>query len=370
MKTIFKRTLLAIAMTGLVTTSALAAPISSKPLTGSQINGYIPYMESIGTRMVVGGLKDGQGNWTGLEVGDVIDIPSHLTAAQLTALGLENNFILGDKDGDPKAAKAGEFTINGVTYPGSKEFDVKWYAIEPAEGKTWETVASWEDVVPTELDGAFYDENQNSKSLIVPAEAAGKRIGFIATPTTETGVPFQGVPVKAWDLSKIWNQTPPTEPGECEPGTPGCSDNGTPGVDNPGGGGGDVGAPAGVVTIYDGKTNKLVKPGDALFVDRTYYATIQIKDGAVYREPTTTELETLAWNITSSTDGTVVASYKAGESTRVSTTANGQAATGFNKYEFTTQKTNADALDDLKVLAPNYSEQGFSLSVTLDSNVN
>lgn len=362
MNKLLKRSLIAMTLAGVMTSSAFAATLESSKvgITQGGIKGWQPYMQSIGTKMISGGKDDGNGVFLPA-VGSVIEIPTYATSEDL--------FKFIDKDGDIPAGLGYATLPNGAA--AQKEFRVEWYAIVAKNGD-WNAVQSWDDVtatlIPTEIAPAGLNEkNKNSATLVVPETAIGARLGFIAYPESETGIPSTGVPVKAWDLSQVWTQTPPTNPGECVEGDPDCSDNGTPGGENPGGGGGEVQPSEFAINIYDATTNLVVKPGDELLVEKTYFATIRINNGDnTYREPTATELESLKWNLVDK-DGVVVDSYgfdhprvdiKSGETF---------GPDKFVKYKFTTQTTNADSADKFGQIAPNFSEQGFGLYVTLET---
>lgn len=373
MKKTLKVSLLSLAIMGFTTSAFAATTLTSQPLTGTAIKGYIPHINSIGTRVVLGGQKDANGNLLSVNVGDVIEVPTYLTADELVAMGLQTeHFDFGDLDGDAPASLGKDFLDTaGNSHTGTQEFLIEWYAITPKDAKAWDAVASWNDVDATVLPGAFYQENTVSKALVIPAEAGGKRIGFKATPVSEFGLPNKGVPIYAWDLNKFWKQNPPNKPGDCLLANDECSDKdnqGTPNGENANGGGGVIGTPDGVVNIFNAD-GTLVKPNDSLFVNSTYYATIQVKDGENYREPTEDELKSLKWYVTDET-GTPVATYTAADSTRVKgTAAEAKSPTGFNKYEFSTQTKNTDAADLLKNREPNFSEQGLSLKVEIEVDV-
>lgn len=359
MKILMKRSLLAITLATLTTTSAFAAQVGSGQfgLQNGGIQGWRPYMASIGSKIVVGGQDNGNGGLIPT-VGTVIEIPTYTTGDVL--------FKFIDKDGDIPAGLGYGTLPNGSD--ASKEFRVEWYIIEADD---WNAVTSWDDLTnATKIETAIADggnvKNANSHTLVVPEGAAGKRLGFIAYPESEYGVPANGNPVKAWDLSKIWTQTEPTEPGECVVGDKDCEDNGNGnGGDNNNGGGGEVVASEYAITLYDAKTNLPLKPDSKLTINQEFFATIRIKDGETYRDPSSAELATLTWNMLDS-QGNVKFAY-AETSGRL-----GQAPEGETfgpdklvKYTFTTQSKNTDAAVDLQTMEPNFSEQGFGLSVTL-----
>ncbi|MFC0178733.1 hypothetical protein [Thorsellia kenyensis] len=373
MKIMIKRTLVAIALTSALTSTGFAATISSSPLVDSKIQGYRPYMAAIGSNIVTGGKADpSKPGYILPQVGAIIEIPSYAES---------NLFRFVDKDGDLVAKLGSQFTLpNGNTVTGKEEFLVDWFVIEPKDGFKFpdqigdeQNVASWDDLVAVKIETDFVAGNKNSHSLIVPESASGKRLGFIATPTSENGYPNKGTPVKAWDLSKIWTQKEVVDPGECLIGStdPSCTEEGKPdGGDNPTGGGGSISAPEGFINIFNARTNTVVKSGDPLTVDTTYYAVIRIKssDGVSYRDPTEEELNTIKWNIVDPTDSeTIIASYTVEDTESVNNDSDLVGPGGAKVYEFRTQKINADAKDPLQITPPNYSEQGWGLKVTIET---
>lgn len=370
MKINIKRTLLVTLIAGL-TSSAYAAEIKTSTLgidpslaaekTG--IQGWRPYMAAIGSQVVFGGQQEGDKIIP--TVGTVIEIPTYATGSEL--------FKYVDKDGDISAGLGMGITLADKQLA-KTEFSVEWYIIEPKSGN-WDAVGSWADLnaelIDTAAIGAGNNSlNQNSKTVVVPENAAGKRIGFIATPTSEYGSPKIGQPIKAWDLSKIWTQTEPTEPGECDPSVTDCEDNGNGnGGDNNNGGGGTVIATDYQINVYDAKTNTPVLPTTKLRVGQEFFATIRIKqvDGEgkeTYRDPTTDELDSLKWNMVNA-NGEIIAYYdKDSDRLNVDDEKFSYAGQELTKYTFATQTTNEDAAEELKSVTP-FSEQSYGLQVVL-----
>ncbi|SES77539.1 hypothetical protein [Thorsellia anophelis] len=371
----------------------------------TEIYGSSPYFDSIGSKViksdrVIDGVLQ-------ISVGAMIEVPSHEYEFNSQIKNPFFSFI--DHDNDVA-------TVLGNDSPGSLPTDlipskftqVRWFIIEAAEGykfadevsKSGEIITRWTPeqirIVSEITDGRnvnFFTDNKNSKSLIVPEAAVGYRIGFWVLPETENGIPNAGNWIKVFDLNKFFSQKAPSGPGPGEwtdtnhPHNPdpdiacinlNC---GIPSVDNPGGGGGLVTGADWIINIYDvidpddPSKDILADTSDTARVNHEYYATIRILEdnsvegiGAVYRDPTEKELETLEWEIINlETDETIASYSEKNNPTRVNNNA-GTITIGaqtFKRYWFKTQFTNAEAQQILQETGPQYSEQGWGIRVKI-----
>lgn len=106
-----------------------------------------------------------------------------------------------------------------------EESQLTWYLLDP-KGQPWDTITQWEDLEATEITrsafpGSLIPPDRTHLStktdlLVVPAEAKGKRIGFIYTPHSATGQPSSGSPIKVWDLNYIFGQNEPPYKGSVQ----------------------------------------------------------------------------------------------------------------------------------------------------------
>ncbi|SET32725.1 hypothetical protein [Thorsellia anophelis] len=95
--------------------------------------------------------------------------------------------------------------------------NVKWYILDSGD-KNWFSITSWDELNAVEITneqfpGSILPPNPNSPSkfsnaLVIPEAALNKRIGFVYTPISHTGLPKFGPPIKVWDLNYYWGQQP------------------------------------------------------------------------------------------------------------------------------------------------------------------
>lgn len=349
-------------------------------IVASEIEGHPPYFDSIGSRIVQGGIE--QAGSLKIAVGTQLEVPSYLSLDEPDSAF----YRFRDKDNDPSALKGIGNLPNGSA--GTKTVPIEWYVIkaktgfrfadEPAE--KGELITAWQDdQIETlqALTGFYRPQNSNSFTVIIPESALGYRIGFKALPTSEYGVPDTGRWLTAWDLNFFYQQNPVLEPGAIDPDD--CSvigDCGQPTDPNLQGGGGVVALPDYAITIYDQSTDMPVTDQAKLKVNHTYFATIRIKDAASQRlrEPNQVELASLKWNIVSAPDKEnikIVASYDRNSERFINKSDNPSTELAVNgdryvKYFFSTQLNNLDADAVLQSLPPNFSEQGFGLQVAIE----
>lgn len=212
--------------------------------TGPQlIEGYYPYMASVGAELLTSVVRDDKidnypwvlndDNTKGPTVGSIAYIPdifcsvkrSDIDAAKADpSIGqFFNNFNLIDQDNDI----CDNNPLTGVA--------VKWYMLDDVEN--WNDNLTWEALNPVEIPSEYVirtgsdaakrlQQKHTFPPLIsqplslntldaveIPAAALGKRIGFILVPQTKTGNPREGMPVKVWDLNKYFAQNPPSKVG-------------------------------------------------------------------------------------------------------------------------------------------------------------
>lgn len=381
----------------LISVQLSAAQIITKK-AGSQVVGYIPYFSSIGSTVVSSEKANEQGTLQ-IAIGAQIEVPSYLYHPDADKMNLYYNLL--DEDGDigPLVGNTEvDFStlFDGLFTP-IQNAKVRWFIIEAADGYRFadesiddkpntSLIEQWTTdsvKIIEELPGVYTATNQSSPSVIVPEQAEGYRLGFWALPETENGEPRVGKWVKAFDLNYLYAQQAPKFPTDKTDTDEGCLTKscGNPTVENPGGGGGVVTGAAWIINIYDGENNRLVARNAPIKVDHEYFATIRIKDnsnGNAYRDPTPEELETLTWNIIdeSKPEGDpnrYVGKYVAFKSARVDVAPADKptvvvGADELKRYVFTTQVNNMDAADELKILPPNYSEQGWGLELTIEIN--
>lgn len=189
-----------------------ASPIVASTIKTNQIIGHMPYINSITA------LIDEQNNHAFqadtnqpiLTTGSSLFIPTQLCVNSINGEFKERFPFLDstffqflDADDDPC-----EITQN----------QIEWFILEPQSGD-WSSVEKWDDLITTPIsinetpDAFLPPEGSNLPTLHpilkLPAAAEGKRVGFIYTPVAKTGVPKAGLPIKVWDLSYFFKQSPP-----------------------------------------------------------------------------------------------------------------------------------------------------------------
>lgn len=294
-KSIFKTTALTVALSSmLVTGIATSAMKDAESNSTPTIQGYAPYLLSVGSRFV--GKPKGE-----VFIGDIIEVP--------TSAFTEDSKFYAYRDGNderglgltglpPGAAPDAKFGATSSDLdpdntdrvrPGqflNQKVSVRWYIVKAKTDKQWadeifkaanstftggtlpddfdmsqlnspeyaNAVKSWADIdiVSELMDETYYvpmaDGSSKSLALRVPPEAAGNRVAFIIVPESQTGDPARGNPLKVPDLNFFYKQEPNKEPGEVctvAPDDPrlddSCNTNpGTPSEPNPDNGGGFV----------------------------------------------------------------------------------------------------------------------------------
>ncbi|MFC0179093.1 hypothetical protein [Thorsellia kenyensis] len=189
----------------------LGNTLQTKPIIG-----HPPYIKSIGTHIKSNSyLFDANMN-AQLIAGSEITIPFSFCEGNESKSEDRNFFMQIDHDGD-------SCDINNS--------DLTWYLLEPKLGD-WTLVNSWDDLFTTPIasdtlaensvDNFFEINNSNDSissfdsTLIIPKFAEGKRIGFIYTPKSKTGLPSKGQELKYWDLNYFFSQEP-SQPGDNKP---------------------------------------------------------------------------------------------------------------------------------------------------------
>ncbi|SES95195.1 hypothetical protein [Thorsellia anophelis] len=316
-----KITLIAVALATALSAQQASALQGGSDLTNT-VKGYYPYLSSVGTQLISGGqiVNEAGADRVYPKMGAIIEVPTYITDTSTLPANIKKLYQYKDFDTDPDTTKNDDVVVT-------------WYIVKPKAGKdfapvgttydallagpdTW--VKSWDDieasdaVVPADL--VRTNNNLKSWALKVPAQAIfggtaesteDLRIGFTIVPKSEYGDPIEGHMLKAFDISYLYQQQPPTEPGDPDPENP---DPGEPGGENPDNGGGPIqpGNPIEFV-IYDTLNTPatdddvVLGPNDYTKVRHTYRVEAQIREGTAgnytYRSLSPAEEANLSWQL-------------------------------------------------------------------------
>lgn len=332
-KSIFKPAIIALAFASAFTGSGNLYAAQGESVLTETMKGWAPYLPRAGT--IVRGREDGQ--TPQVKTGDIIEVPTYLLNSRWYEYQDGNATQDGDEDNTSRV-RPGQFTVPIDGTPVAQKVSVHWYIVTPKDkavrdwappetpkedfndetlNQSW--ITQWEHVNATPVGVEAYTmplEGSKSLALKIPGAAAGKRIGFIIVPESQTGDPFRGQPMKVPDLNYIWEQPEPQGPGDLcidkktkFDGLKDVSDSNViselvscvidptnPAIPNPkekpiednfGNGGGDVGKADYIVTIHylkdpDAEPNPITDPilgttnHPRPLVNSTYYADIQV----------------------------------------------------------------------------------------------
>ncbi|SET57846.1 hypothetical protein, partial [Thorsellia anophelis] len=227
--------------------SVSADTFITKQTEQKEIQGYPPYMQSVGAELLTEVKDSDTGKityfpWTlnddntvrGPTIGSIAYVPDifcsvlnkDLAAAKTDAsIGhFFDNFNFIDKDFDP----CHDALDVGIS--------VKWYMLDNVS--PWNESLKWEELNPVEIPREYiikagsdvakqYQLKHNFTPLLskavslnvldaveIPTMALGKRIGFVLEPKSKYGLPTMGKPIKVWDLNHYFSQSPPSNAGE------------------------------------------------------------------------------------------------------------------------------------------------------------